>query len=401
MKSKNMTLMAIAIGCGLVAAILTAKLSGNNGPELADVIVAKKELPVGTLLEEKELENMVGLAKFPKSSLPPDVILNVEELKGKKLNRTLKANNFFSQGDVANDAGIRIPEGMFKYAIKTNLVMSGAGFTQAGDHVDVVLTETMPNGKTKSSMFLRDMLVLAIDNMSSRPEGGRAVNQVNSVSLAVTSEQSLWLSSAERRGEVKLVLRDSKNMDKKMISATTTIPIADDSDTNKAVVVQPKTVGVIVAKGDVPLNTFITLDNFDHYFLVKDMLEDFVPAKAVKDKESLRGKYIVKALEADMWVNGNWLSDSRTDGVVAKAPEGGPEHLDVVPRELIPEKPLYPRRFEQVINSQHYWFIEIAPGEFRRAEGGDVKDLPTTGAPDKKDEPMKDGKPENGGDRAA
>ena len=35
------------------------------------------------------------------------------------------------------------------------------------------------------------------------------------MSLAVTSEQSLCLSAAERRGDVKLVLRDISNTDKK------------------------------------------------------------------------------------------------------------------------------------------------------------------------------------------
>ena len=56
MKSKNMTLMVVAIGCGLVAAFLTARLSGGSSPEKIEVIVAKRELPVGTLLEEKELD---------------------------------------------------------------------------------------------------------------------------------------------------------------------------------------------------------------------------------------------------------------------------------------------------------------------------------------------------------
>ena len=131
---------------------------------MVEVLVAKKELPVGTLLEEKELENMVGVAKFPKSTLPSDVVMKVEDLKGKKLSRTLKANNFFSQGDVGADNGIKIPDGMFKYGLKTDLVKGGCGFLQAGDHVDVVLTETSHNGKVKSSMFLRDMLVLAVDD---------------------------------------------------------------------------------------------------------------------------------------------------------------------------------------------------------------------------------------------
>ncbi len=142
MKSKNMTLMVVAIGCGLVAAFLTARLSGGSSPDKVEVIVAKKDLPVGTILEEKEMENLLGTIKFEKGTLPPDVIMNAEELKGKKLTRTLKQGNYFSATDVGTDSGIKIPEGMFQYAIKSDNVKAVAGFVQAGDKVDVILTET-------------------------------------------------------------------------------------------------------------------------------------------------------------------------------------------------------------------------------------------------------------------
>ena len=64
------------------------------------------------------------------------------------------------------------------------------------------------------------------------------------------------------------------------------------------------------------------------------------------------------------------------------------------------------RRFEQVINNQHYWFIETAPGEFRRADAppppAEVRDLPDWTAPmgpEKKD-PDEEKKPdETRGDR--
>ena len=70
MKSKNMTLMMVAIGCGLVAAFLTARLSGGSSPDTVNVLVAKTELKIGTLIDAKEIENLVAFSARPKGDVP-------------------------------------------------------------------------------------------------------------------------------------------------------------------------------------------------------------------------------------------------------------------------------------------------------------------------------------------
>ena len=176
MKSKNMTLMAIAVGCGLVAALLTAKLTGGNTTEMVEVIVAKKELKQGTLLpakEGKDARQHGRHGQVPGGSLPPDVVVKYDDLKGKILNRTLKTNNFFSQGDVVADGGMKLPDGMYKYAVKTDGVQAVAGFVQPGDHVDVRVTETQQSGKVKAGFILRDVLVMAVDTREMRTPKGK------------------------------------------------------------------------------------------------------------------------------------------------------------------------------------------------------------------------------------
>ncbi len=402
MKSKNMTLMLVAIGCGLVAAFLTAKLSGGSGPEKIEVVVAKKELVVGTILEEKDLDSMLATMKFDKGNLPPDVVLNVEALKGKRLNRTLKQGNYFSEGDVANDAGIKLPEGMSKYAIKIDGVKAVAGFVQAGDKVDVILTESV-GSKTRSGIFLRDMLVLAVDTSSTRREQNQpAVQQINSVSLAVLPEQSLYLSSAEKRGEVKLLLRDPKSSDKANVAVTSRIPNIDESEagTSSAPVAPVKTVKVLVAKTEVPVNTFINSDNFKDFFRTQELPEEAVfSGKTLSDESSVVGKYITNKLEADQQLFKSWLSDDKV--IIDKSLAVAPPAVDIdqaellpKPREVVAEKPLYPRKFEQIINNHRVYFIEMGPGDFRRVDGNgdELKDLPpSSGTPFKKEEKAEEG----------
>jgi pilus assembly protein CpaB len=397
MKSKNMVLMFVAIGCGLAAAFLTAKLSGGSAPDTVDVIVAKKELPVGTLLDEKELESMLGTQKFPKANLPPDIINNADDLKGKKLNRTLKAGNFFSMGDVGADSGIKLPEGFSKYAIRTDGVKAVAGFVQPGDKVDVILTEVQNNGKAKSGMILREMLVLAVDTRARRTENGEAVLQVQSVCLAVTPKQSLTLSSAEKRGEVKLLLRDPASPDTSNIVATTVIPGFDNKEAPGEPGAAPvKLVTVVVSKGEVAENTQVTAENFEELFITREIPEDAVLSEdQVKDKTQVYGKYLRKHLDPKMPLYASWLSNEKIEPkeVAAKPPED----LEVLPqpKESIQEKPLYPRKFEQIINRQRVFFIEIKEGEFRRVDAGaEIKDLPDSNS---KPEPQQ--KTEEPGDR--
>src|SRR6476660_3580149 len=102
MKQKNLAMLGVAVGCGLVAAIAVAKLSagGNKGPDTARVLVAKKDLPVQTKLEAKEL------------------------------NRTLKQGNAVSHSDLGLPPSIVIPEGHKQITVRSSQVDAVAGFVR-------------------------------------------------------------------------------------------------------------------------------------------------------------------------------------------------------------------------------------------------------------------------------
>ena len=51
MKQKNVILMVVAVGCGLVAAFLTTQINAKPKVEQVEVVVALKDLPVGTVIE--------------------------------------------------------------------------------------------------------------------------------------------------------------------------------------------------------------------------------------------------------------------------------------------------------------------------------------------------------------
>src|SRR5689334_4461613 len=113
MKQKNLAMLGVAVGCGLVAAVAVAKLSagGNRGPETVKVLVAKKDLPVQTPLDEKDMDNLLQWADMPKNFVPPDAVTDIEQVKGKSLTRTLKQGNPVAITDIGKVTQLEIPTG--------------------------------------------------------------------------------------------------------------------------------------------------------------------------------------------------------------------------------------------------------------------------------------------------
>ena len=54
MKQKNLILMVVAVGCGLVAAFLTTQINAKPKVEKVEVLVAAKDLPVGTMFTKED-----------------------------------------------------------------------------------------------------------------------------------------------------------------------------------------------------------------------------------------------------------------------------------------------------------------------------------------------------------
>jgi pilus assembly protein CpaB len=80
MRPKSLVLLALALGCGLVASIgISQVLDGSNKPaavETAPIYVALKNINVGDPLDEK----MVSLEEWPKDKVPVGAITKWEDL---------------------------------------------------------------------------------------------------------------------------------------------------------------------------------------------------------------------------------------------------------------------------------------------------------------------------------
>jgi pilus assembly protein CpaB len=378
MKQKNLAMLGVAVGCGLVAAVAVAKLSagGSKQQDTIKVLVAKRDLPVQTKLEEKELDNLIQWADMPKGLAPGDAVTDLEQAKGKSLNRTLKQGNPLSITDLGDVKKLILPDGYKAMAVRATQVDAVAGFVKPGDKVDVLFVERMQGtGKIRSAILLRQMLVLAVNMHNTVDEKtGAAIPQVESVSLAVNDKQATLLTLADERGHLKLMLTSGNPNDVVTQKNGGEIEWLDDPFLQKEPGFAPagpppvKMDTAVVARKSVPLNTLINSDNVNEFFTTVELKT--APEGVVTSADDLKGRYIVRNLEAGQYmyksltgVEQVQIEKPAAPGPVAPPPEVRPTERPV------PVKTKFPR-FEQIIQeggySKRIIWLEVTPNKWKR-----------------------------------
>jgi len=212
--------ISIIVSCALVLSICVsylvyrafgAQTMAGNAPRTVQLVVAARDLAVGTLLRDADLR----IAAWP-GSLPKGAIL---QLAG-GLNRgvvspiyegeALTENRLSSKGSGGGLAAT-IPPGMRACAVKVNDVVGVAGFVVPGARVDVLITGLPPGGNSldgpKVRTLLQNIQVLSAGTNFQRDREGKP-EQAQVVNLLVTPSQAEILSLASNETHIQLVLRN-------------------------------------------------------------------------------------------------------------------------------------------------------------------------------------------------
>jgi len=208
--------LILALASGGTAAIgvnsyVRNRASTGTNQELVKVALASADIPRGTLVKA----NQVKFQDIPKHLVHPRAITKLDDAVNRAVitpmlkDEPLLDGKLAPKGSRGSMASVTKP-GMRAFTIQTPSLAAGvAGFVMPGDHVDVLLTMTGDSNGGSTSTLLQNVEVLAVDQRIEAPaENKLDLNQLRSVTLHVTPEQSLLLNLAQSKGMLHLSLRN-------------------------------------------------------------------------------------------------------------------------------------------------------------------------------------------------
>jgi pilus assembly protein CpaB len=219
MRPKSLLLLALALGCGLVASIgISQIMERNSRPqasfETVPIYVAKHNINLGDPIEEA----MLSFQEWPKDKVPRGAISDLKELEGRRPRSAIIEGEPILDGKLLAPGQIADPirsiaAGMRLKTIAVDAEKSAAGLLGPGDRVDVQLfvkADSRNNiTQAQSKVILQNIRVFAVDSTVQRsPDGGEEKTIAKTVSLMLTPEQASKLTLAENLGVVSLIPRN-------------------------------------------------------------------------------------------------------------------------------------------------------------------------------------------------
>lgn len=220
-----------------IIAIFVAFFFYAGSVKKAEEIVKPVQVPVAAqTLEEHEVitEEVIQVKELPHSSVPPNALLNPDELIGKLVNTksTIPANSMFLKEtvaaleDIPSRIGMMLEEDQLGLTMRVDLEKSVANSITDGMEVQVrFFTNSTPSGKAFEGVLEERIKVLAVrdsrgedvtgpiyDPQSEEAENSDRGNRVPTIVVfEATDEQASYLLRAQQLGDLNILAVSEEN----------------------------------------------------------------------------------------------------------------------------------------------------------------------------------------------
>ena len=231
MDVKKLALLVGALVIAVITAVMAKNMFAGAGAQQAaaapavplgpKVLVAKKALPVGTIIDPDSF----AYQPWPKELMQSAYYVEAapdgdpKKLLGTVVRYPITAGQPVTRGSLVGpeDRGFlaaALGPGMRAITVPVNVSAGVAGFVFPGDHVDIVLTQQVQGGGDGpplkvSETIIRNARVLATDQRitSKDDEGKTQIKTFSNVTLEVTPRIAEKVAVAESMGRLSLSLR--------------------------------------------------------------------------------------------------------------------------------------------------------------------------------------------------
>jgi pilus assembly protein CpaB len=186
-------------------------MTAGKPQQTVQLVVASRDLAVGTLVHAADLKMAAWLGPLPKGAiLKRDGFLNRGVASSIYEGEPVTENRLSPAGSGGGLAAT-IPPGMRACAVRVNEVVGVAGFVVPGMRVDVLITGLPPGGNALDGARVRTLLqniqVLSAGTDFHKDQEGKP-QPAQVVNLLVTPSQAEILSLASNETHIQLVLRN-------------------------------------------------------------------------------------------------------------------------------------------------------------------------------------------------
>jgi pilus assembly protein CpaB len=252
MDVKKIALLVGALVIAVVTAVMAKNMFTGAGAEQANaapvvpagpkVLVARKALPVGTIIDAESLafqawpKELVQNAYYTEGAPDSDVT----KLIGTVVRNPITAGQPLTKGTLVgpNDRGFlaaALGPGMRAVTVPVSATTGVAGFIFPGDRVDMVLTQDVTGGGDGpalkvSETIVRNLRVLATDQrIDSKDADGKTVVQTSStVTVEATPRIAEKIAVSQSMGSLSLVLRsiadNASELERAVAAGDVTVP---------------------------------------------------------------------------------------------------------------------------------------------------------------------------------
>jgi pilus assembly protein CpaB len=209
-------------------------------PKGPKVLVAQRALPVGTIITQDSISFQLWPKEMVQDAYFIDGEADMNKLLGTVVRYPVTAGQPVTQGALVapGDRGFlaaALGPGMRAVTISASQKTGVAGFIFPGDHVDLMLTQTVKATDGGEAMktaetILRNVRVLATDQSteSETSEGKTVVRAFRTVTLEVTPKIAEKIAVAQTLGTISLSLRsiadNQAELDQAIASGTVKVP---------------------------------------------------------------------------------------------------------------------------------------------------------------------------------